>query len=550
MAHTVQSDNTQTLFRIPQNRVAQNHKTIAFAFAVVILHHTAHATHAAHATAHGRRRLVLGLDNRHLGGAKQRGNARGINKTSADNLEGIKDTGRDHVNVLALGTVEALVEVIDILVLELADDDRALKTGVLNNGSGRAGDGVSDDAHTKLLVKVGGLEVLESVDGGLDEGSTTAREDALLNGSAGGVERIHEAVLLLANLHLGGATDLDDGNTARELGEALLELLLLVLGGGGVGHDTTDLLAALSNRVLAAVTVEEDGVLLGDGDGAGGAEHVRGKLVKLDIELGAEDGGVGEDSKIAEDGLAVVTEAGGLDGGNLELATELVENADGESLALKVLGDDDERTAELVGDLESGDDVHGGGDLLLREEDQGLLELDLLGLGVGDEVGGDEAAVEAHTLGDLELIEESLTLLDGDDTLLADLLHGVGNQLANVLVAVGRDGGDLGDLLRGGDVAAVLLEVLDDVVDGSLDTAAEIHGVAASSDILDRLGEDGAGEDGGSGGTVTGDLVGLGGDLGEELGTEVLELVLEGDGAGDSYTVFVRLSVTVEIFFS
>jgi len=35
-------------------------------------------------------------------------------------------------------------------------------------------------------------------------------------------------------------------------------------------------------------------------------------------------------------------------------------------------------------------------DLLLREQDVWLFELDLLGLDVSDEVGRDEATVEAH----------------------------------------------------------------------------------------------------------------------------------------------------------
>ena len=186
-----------------------------------------------------------------------------------------------------------------------------------------------------------------AVGGGLEESSTTTGENTLLNGSAGGVQSINDTVLLLANLNLGGTADLDDGNTTGELSKTLLELLLLVLGGGGVSHDTTDLLAALGNGVLAALAVEDDGVLLGDGDGASGAEHVGSELLELDVELIGEDSTVGENSEIAKDALAVVTEARSLDGGDLELTTELVQDADGESLTLNVLGDDDQRAAEL-----------------------------------------------------------------------------------------------------------------------------------------------------------------------------------------------------------
>ena len=108
---------------------------------------------------------------------------------------------------------------------------------------------------------------------------------------------------------------------------------------------------------------------------------------------------------------------------------------------------------------------------------------------------------------------------------------------ASILQCVRGDGGDLGDLLAGGDVLLVGLEVLDDGLNGSLGTPPQVHGVAASRNVLNRLGEDGAGEDSGGGGTVTGDLVGLGGDILDEARAQVLELVLEGDGLCDRNTV-------------
>ncbi len=46
------------------------------------------------------------------------------------------------------------------------------------------------------------------------------------------------------------------------------------------------------------------------------------------------------DSKVAKDALAVVTEAGCLDGGYLKLATKLVEDAGGKGLAIYILGND------------------------------------------------------------------------------------------------------------------------------------------------------------------------------------------------------------------
>ncbi len=45
---------------------------------------------------------------------------------------------------------------------------------------------------------------------------------------------------------------------------------------------------------------------------------------------------------------------------------------------------------------------------------------------------------------------EALGLFDGDDAVLADLLHRLGDQVADLLVVVRRDGADLRDLLLAG----------------------------------------------------------------------------------------------------
>jgi hypothetical protein len=66
---------------------------------------------------------------------------------------------------------------------------------------------------------------------------------------------------------------------------------------------------------------------------------------------------------------------------------------------------------------------------------------------VGDEVRRQVAAVELHALDDVELGLQALRVLDRDHALLADLLHRVGDDVADRLVAVGRDGADLGDVL-------------------------------------------------------------------------------------------------------
>ncbi len=73
--------------------------------------------------------------------------------------------------------------------------------------------------------------------------------------------------------------------------------------------------------------------------------------------------------------------------------------------------------------LEHRQDVGDGGDLLVGDQDVGLLDLGFHLVGVGDEVGRDVAAVELHAFDVLDLGLDALRLFDGDDAVLADLLH-------------------------------------------------------------------------------------------------------------------------------
>ena len=170
----------------------------------------------------------------------------------------------------------------------------------------------------------------------------------------------------------------------------------------------------------------------------------------------------------------------------------------------------------------------------------GILELGNHLLGVGDEVGREIAAVELHALDDLELGVEALGLFDRDDALVADLLHGFGNHVADGLLAVGRDGADLGDLARVLDLLGALGDLLDDLEHGLVDAAAQIHRVHAGGNGLEALAHDGLSEDRGGGRAVTGEIVGLLGNLAHHLRAHVLELVLELDLLGDGDAVLGR----------
>ncbi len=65
-----------------------------------------------------------------------------------------------------------------------------------------------------------------------DQGDTTAADDALFDRGLGGGDRILDAVLLLLEFHFGCGADLQNSDTSAQLGQALLELLAIVVGVG------------------------------------------------------------------------------------------------------------------------------------------------------------------------------------------------------------------------------------------------------------------------------------------------------------------------------
>ena len=196
----------------------------------------------------------------------------------------------------------------------------------------------------------------------------------------------------------------------------------------------------------------------------------------------------------------------------------------------------DQRLAGLDDLLQDRQQLLEGGDLGVDDQDVRIVEHGLHALGVGDEVGRDVALVEPHALGELELQAEGVGLVDGDDTFLADLVHRLGDDLADRGVT-GGDGGGGSDLLLGLHVLGGPRELGDQGGHGRLDAPLEAHRVGAGGHVAQALAHHGLSQHGGGGGAVARDVVGLLGDLLDELGADLLVRVLELDLLGDAHAV-------------
>src|SRR4051794_40538913 len=492
------------------------------------LHHPRHVGHPAAATA----AVLLGrLGHDGLGGQDVLGDRGRVLQRRARDHGRVDDAVGHEVDDLARGGVqaEALLRLADVV-----DHDRALQTGVLGDLTERLLERAEHDARAGALVIV--LERV-GVDrgGGLQQRDAATGHDALLERRAGRLEGVLDAVLLLLHLRLGGRADLHDGHAARQLGEALLELLAVEVG-VGVLDLGLDLVDAALDGVAVTGAVDDRRRVLGHDDATGAAQLRDLRVLELEAHLLGDDLAAGQDGDVLEHALAAIAEARGLDGHARERAAQLVHDERREGLALDVLGDDQQRLARLDGLLEDREDVPDRADLLVGDEDVRILEDRLHALLVGDHVGRDVALVELHALGELEVHAERLALLDVHDAVLADLLDGVGDDVADVLVA-GRDRRDASDLLLARDLLGLLADVLDDLVDRELDAALEAERVGARRDVLQALANDRLGEDGRGRRAVAGDVVGRRGDLADELRALVLEDVLDLDLTSDGHAV-------------
>ena len=128
---------------------------------------------------------------------------------------------------------------------------------------------------------------------------------------------------------------------------------------------------------------------------------------------------------------------GALTAATLSVPRSLLTTRVAKRFAFDFFREDDERLAHLGDLLEDRQQVLHAADLLLIDEDERLFHDGFHPLGVGDEVGGDVAAIELHALDHVQRGGHGLGFLDRDDAVLADLLHRFRDQIADGLVVVG-----------------------------------------------------------------------------------------------------------------
>src|SRR5690554_259216 len=510
-------------------------------------HHAAHASHSAHTT-HVRHaaagflvfRLVC---NHRLGGDDQRRDRSRSLQCRAGYLGRIQDTHLQHVAVFFSGSV---ITVGALAFFYLGHYNGRFTTGVEYDLTQRSFHGTTQDVNTGLLLFVDGINLVQRSDSA-DQGYTTTGYDAFFNGSAGRVQRVFNASLLLFHFHFRTGTDLDDGNTASQLGYALLQLLFVVVR-SAVFDLLADLLNAGFDVALGTGTADNGGVFLGYVDTLGSTQVIQSGVLQSQAYFFGNHSTTGQDGDVLQHFLTTVTKARRLDGVDFNDATHVVHNQGCQRFAFDVFSDDLQRLARLGDSFQHRQQFADVGDFLVYQQDVRVIQFCRHVVLVVDEVRAQVTAVELHTFDYVQLVFQATAFFNSNNAFFTYTLHGVGNDAANCLVAVGRDSTNLGD------VAAVVArsrhftDGLYGFSGGFVDAALQVHRVHAGGYRLDTLAHNGLGQNGCGGGAVTGGFVGLGSNFLDHLGTHVFELVFQLDFLGYGNTVFGDSRRTERLF--
>ena len=129
-----------------------------------------------------------------------------------------------------------------------------------------------------------------------------------------------------------------------------------------------------SMAFCCAAAVDDGGVVLVHGDALGAAEVFETNAFQLDAGLFHDGLAAGQDRDVFQHGLAAIAEARSLHGAGVQGAAQLVDHEGGQRFAFHFLGDDQQRLAAARDLLEHGQQILHVADLLLVDQDVGILE--------------------------------------------------------------------------------------------------------------------------------------------------------------------------------
>src|SRR6202051_2267932 len=252
------------------------------------------------------------LSHQCFGGEHQSGDRSGVLQCCASHLGRIDDAGLYQVLVFAGSHVEPFIAPV---ILDFLDDQSAFLPSVVGELACRKLQCTANDFRTNSLITVQ-LNLIERLLCA-EVSNASAGNDTLLDGRTGRMQGIFHASLLLLHLRLRRGADIDNGNTAGELGQTFLQFFTIVVRSGFIDL-TTNLLNSALDIFGGTFAFNDRRVFLVDRDPLCPAEIFQRDVFKLDPKVLGKATTTGEHRDILEHRFAAVAEAGSFHCGNLE----------------------------------------------------------------------------------------------------------------------------------------------------------------------------------------------------------------------------------------
>src|SRR5690606_2985430 len=140
-----------------------------------------------------------------------------------------------------------------------------------------------------------------------------------------------------------------------------------------------------------------------------------------------------------------------------------------------ILSNDQQRSARLSHWLQHRKQFLHGRDLFVVDQDIRIIQFCFHFFGVGGEVWRQVASVKLHTFYSFHFGFCSFGFFHSDHTVFAYFFHRISDHVTDLFVVVGRDGTNLGDLLRGRDLFRRGSQCTYYFGYGLVDTSFEVH---------------------------------------------------------------------------
>ena len=293
---------------------------------------------------------------------------------------------------------------------------------------------------------------------------------------------------------------------------------------------------ALCDCVGCTCAFNDDGVVFVNFDALCATKHVDVGRFEVKSKVLGDYLSACQDCDILKHSLSSVAESGCLYRNACEAAAQFVEDKSGEGFAFDVFGDDQQFTARLDNLFEKRQNFLNGTDLLVCDKDKRIVQFGNHFVGVSHHVGACIAAVELHTLDDVQFRLHGFAFFYGNYAVVADLFHSRADKFADGVVACGN-ACNLCDCLCALYGRADCFEFVYANFDSFVDTFTQNDGVCAGCKVFVAFYDNCLRKYSRRGGAVAYNVVRFGAGFLDYLRAHVFKRVFEFDFLGNGHAV-------------